>query len=99
MFLFLFQDKIKSLCYLTLGGSVAYQCIYYKKDFNGYYEKFLQPASQYLNPELAHKIGVSALKYGIFPPECKGDPNVLVSKTIKSSAVALNSTTLKHFII
>lgn len=58
---------------------MAYQCIYFKKDFNGYYDKVLQPASQFINPEWAHKIGVSALKYGLFPAECYEDPKVLVS--------------------
>lgn len=63
---------------MTLGGAVAYQYIYYKKDFNGYYENVLQPLSQYLNPEVAHKIGVAAIKYGFFPPEKLEDPLVLV---------------------
>ncbi|KAL0880131.1 hypothetical protein ABMA27_002612 [Loxostege sticticalis] len=75
--------KIKSLCYLTLGGSVAYQCIYFKKDFNGYYDKVLQPASQFIDPEWAHKIGVSALKYGLFPPESYEDPKVLNTKFLQ----------------
>ncbi|CAH0399791.1 unnamed protein product [Chilo suppressalis] len=72
--------KIKSLCYLTLGGSVAYQCIYFKKDFVGYYDKVLQPASQLINPEWAHKIGVAAIKFGLFPPEDFEDPNILETK-------------------
>ncbi|XP_026748793.1 dihydroorotate dehydrogenase (quinone), mitochondrial isoform X1 [Galleria mellonella] len=76
--------KIKSLCYLTLGGSVAYQFIYMKKDFNGYYGKFLQPASQYLNPELAHRVGVSAIKYGFFPSEKFTDPKVLDTNFLDS---------------
>ncbi|XP_063826721.1 dihydroorotate dehydrogenase (quinone), mitochondrial [Ostrinia nubilalis] len=75
--------KIKSLCYLTLGGSVAYQCIYFKKDFNGYYDKVLQPASQFIDPEWAHKIGVSALKYGLFPRESYEDPNILRTKFLQ----------------
>lgn len=70
-------QKLKSLCYLTLGGSVAYQYIYFKKDFKGYYEQYLQPASQYLSPESAHKLGVYALKYGVFPPDHREDPKVL----------------------
>lgn len=77
-FIYFLQKKIKSLCYLTLGGSLSYQLIYYKKDFNGYYDTFLRPISQYLDPEWAHKIGVSAMKYGIFPQESFQDPNVLV---------------------
>ncbi|XP_072932675.1 dihydroorotate dehydrogenase (quinone), mitochondrial [Epargyreus clarus] len=72
--------KIKSLCYLTLGGSLSYQFIYYKKDFNGYYENVLQPLSQRVDPELAHKIGVTAIKYGIFPYESSEDPKVLKTK-------------------
>ncbi|XP_075975457.1 dihydroorotate dehydrogenase 2 [Anticarsia gemmatalis] len=72
--------KIKSLCVLTLGGGVAYQYIYYKKDFNNYYENVLQPLSQLLSPELAHKLGVAAIKYGFFPPEKKDDPQVLKTK-------------------
>lgn len=72
--------KIKSLCSLTLGGVLAYQYIYYKKDFNGYYENILQPLSQYLNPEMAHIIGVAAIKHGIFPPEKQQDPKVLKTK-------------------
>ncbi|XP_047531250.1 dihydroorotate dehydrogenase (quinone), mitochondrial [Vanessa atalanta] len=75
--------KIKSLCYLTLGGSLSYQIIYFKKDFNGYYDSVLQPLSQRLNPEWAHKIGVSALKYGIFPTENFEDPKVLNTKFLK----------------
>ncbi|XP_045450016.1 dihydroorotate dehydrogenase (quinone), mitochondrial [Melitaea cinxia] len=75
--------KIKSLCYLTLGGSLSYQIIYYKKDFNGYYNNVLQPLSQHLNPEWAHKIGVSAIKYGLFPPEKFEDPKVLNTKFLK----------------
>lgn len=76
---FFFQKKIKSLCYLTLGGSLSYQFIYYKKDFNGYYDNVLQPLSQKLNPEWAHKLGVFAIKYGFFPSEDYKDPKVLVS--------------------
>ncbi|XP_064292176.1 dihydroorotate dehydrogenase (quinone), mitochondrial isoform X2 [Plodia interpunctella] len=72
--------KIKSLCYLTLGGSVAYQFTYMKKDFNGYYQTFLQPASQFLTPELAHKVGVTAVKCGFFPREQYDDPHVLTTK-------------------
>ncbi|CAF4801688.1 unnamed protein product [Pieris macdunnoughi] len=72
--------KLKSLCYLTLGGSMSYQFIYYKKDFEGYYTHILQPISQRLNPEWAHRLGVSALKYGLFPSENFQDPTVL--KTI-----------------
>ncbi|CAH2241735.1 dihydroorotate dehydrogenase (quinone), mitochondrial [Pararge aegeria] len=75
--------KIKSLFYLTLGGSLSYQLIYFKKDFNGYYDTFLRPLSQLLDPELAHKIGVSAIKYGIFPQESFQDPNVLKTKFLK----------------
>ncbi|CAH2084721.1 unnamed protein product [Euphydryas editha] len=75
--------KIKSLCYLTLGGSLSYQIIYYKKDFNGYYDNVLQPLSQRLDPEWAHKIGVSAIKYGIFPPENFEDPKVLNTKFLQ----------------
>ncbi|XP_038214018.1 dihydroorotate dehydrogenase (quinone), mitochondrial [Zerene cesonia] len=71
------MKKIKSLCYLTLGGAISYQVIYYKKDFRGYYENVLQPVSQLLNPEWAHNLGVSALKYGIFPSENFDDPAVL----------------------
>ncbi|XP_059057245.1 dihydroorotate dehydrogenase (quinone), mitochondrial [Achroia grisella] len=77
--------KIKSLCYLTLGGSIAYQLIYIKKDFNGYYGKVLEPASQYLNPELAHKFGVTAIKYGIFPTESFTDPKILNTKFLDSN--------------
>lgn len=72
--------KLKSLCYLTFGGAVAYQYIYFKKDFNGYYEKVLQPLSQQLNPEWAHKLGVAAIKYGIFPPQINEDPKILKTK-------------------
>ncbi|CAH2047128.1 unnamed protein product, partial [Iphiclides podalirius] len=72
--------KIKSLCYLTLGGSLSYQFIYFKKDFSGYYDNVLQPLSQRLSPEFAHKIGVSAIKYGLFPRESIDDPNVLTKK-------------------
>ncbi|CAK1585373.1 unnamed protein product [Parnassius mnemosyne] len=72
--------KIKSLCYLTLGGTLSYQLIYYNKDFSGYYNNVLQPLSQRLNPELAHKIGVSAIKYSLFPSECYDDPHVLKTK-------------------
>ncbi|KAG6448868.1 hypothetical protein O3G_MSEX005716 [Manduca sexta] len=75
--------KIKSLCYVTLGGSIVYQYIYFKKDFCGYYENVLQPLSHYLNPELAHKVGIAAIKYGIFPPEIKEDPIVLKTKFLK----------------
>lgn len=64
---------------MTLGGSVSYHLIYYKKDFGGYYKNVLHPLSQQLNPELAHKIGVSAIKYGFFPSEDYEDPKVLVS--------------------
>ncbi|VVC94074.1 unnamed protein product [Leptidea sinapis] len=76
--------KIKSLCLLTLGGTVAYQFIYYKKDFPGYYENILQPLSQHVNPEWAHKLGVTALKYGIFPPESFKDPSVLKTKFLNN---------------
>ncbi|KAI8421725.1 hypothetical protein MSG28_009700 [Choristoneura fumiferana] len=61
--------KLKSLCYLTLGGSVAYPVYLFEKDFNGYYDNVLQPISQNINPEWAHKIGVSAIKYGMFPTQ------------------------------
>ncbi|CAB3226860.1 unnamed protein product [Arctia plantaginis] len=74
--------KIKSFCAVTFGGVVAYQYIYYKKDFSGYYENVLQPLSQYLNPEVAHKIGVAAIKYGFFPPEKLKDPQVLKTKLL-----------------
>ncbi|XP_026733586.1 dihydroorotate dehydrogenase (quinone), mitochondrial [Trichoplusia ni] len=72
--------KLKSLCYVTFGGAAAYQIIYYKKDFNGYYTNILQPVSQYLNPEVAHKLGVAAIKYGIFPSEKAEDPSILKTK-------------------
>ncbi|CAG5028340.1 unnamed protein product [Parnassius apollo] len=36
--------------------------------------------SQRLSPELAHKVGVSAIKYGIFPSEYYDDPHVLKTK-------------------
>ncbi|CAG9562744.1 unnamed protein product [Danaus chrysippus] len=75
--------KIKSLCYLTLGGSLSYQFIYFKKDFNGYYDNVLKPLSQRLDPELAHKIGVSAIKYGLFPTENFEDPKILKTKLLK----------------
>ncbi|XP_053604830.1 dihydroorotate dehydrogenase (quinone), mitochondrial isoform X3 [Plodia interpunctella] len=51
-----------------------------KKDFNGYYQTFLQPASQFLTPELAHKVGVTAVKCGFFPREQYDDPHVLTTK-------------------
>ncbi|GBP83991.1 Dihydroorotate dehydrogenase [Eumeta japonica] len=38
------------------------------------------PLSQSLNPELAHKIGIYAIKYGIFPPEKYNDPASLETK-------------------
>ncbi|CAK1555328.1 unnamed protein product [Leptosia nina] len=76
--------KIKSLCYLTLGGTISYQFIYYKKDFEGYYKNVLQPISQRLNPEWSHKLGVSALKYGLFPSENFEDPTVLKTKFLNN---------------
>ncbi|XP_041980122.1 dihydroorotate dehydrogenase (quinone), mitochondrial [Aricia agestis] len=72
--------KIKSLCYLALGGSLSYQYIYYKKDFKGYYANILQPLSQLLNPEWAHNIGIFAIKNGIFPASNYNDPKVLRTK-------------------
>ncbi|XP_021197203.3 dihydroorotate dehydrogenase (quinone), mitochondrial [Helicoverpa armigera] len=72
--------KLKSLCSLTIGGSLAYQFIYYKKDFNGYYTNVLQPISQYISPEWAHNLGVAAIKYGLFPSEKTDDPQVLKTK-------------------
>ncbi|KPJ19839.1 Dihydroorotate dehydrogenase (quinone), mitochondrial [Papilio machaon] len=72
--------KLKSICYLTLGGSLSYQFIYFKKDFHGYYDNVLSPLSQWISPELAHKIGVLAIKYGIFPAENYDDPHVLKTK-------------------
>ncbi|KAI8421723.1 hypothetical protein MSG28_009698 [Choristoneura fumiferana] len=78
------MKKLKSLCYLTLGGSVAYQFIYLKKDFNGYYDNVLQPISQTINPEWAHKIGVSAIKYGMFPTQNFDDPKVLTTKLLNN---------------
>ncbi|KAM3965015.1 dihydroorotate dehydrogenase 2 [Aphomia sociella] len=77
--------KIKSLCYLTLGGSVAYHCIYIKKDFNGYYNKVLHPASQYLSPEWAHKVGIFAIKYGLFPEESYIDSKVLNTRFLDNN--------------
>lgn len=53
--------------------------MYYVKDFDGYYTNVLQPLSQYISPEWAHKLGVAAIKYGIFPPAKLKDPQVLVS--------------------
>lgn len=74
-------QKLKSLCYVTVGGAVAYQFIYFKKDFRGYYDQYIQPISQFLNPELAHKVGVAAIKYGLFPTEQTEDPKVLSQHT------------------
>ncbi|KAJ2951220.1 hypothetical protein O0L34_g5616 [Tuta absoluta] len=74
--------KLKSLCYVTLGGTIAYQIVYLKKDFKGYYENVLQPLSQRINPEWAHKLGVAAIKHGIFPPEDYEDPKVLNTKLL-----------------
>lgn len=73
-------NKLKSLCTVTLGGAVAYQLIYYTKDFNGYYVNILQPLIQYISPEMAHNLGVKAIKYGIFPSEKGDDPQILKTK-------------------
>lgn len=40
----------------------------------------MQPFSQYLSPEWAHRLGVAAFKYGLFPAQVKEDPKILVSK-------------------
>ncbi|XP_004924203.1 dihydroorotate dehydrogenase (quinone), mitochondrial isoform X2 [Bombyx mori] len=74
--------KIRSLCYVTIGGAIAYQYIYYKKDFNSYYENVLQPLSQYLSPEVAHRIGVAAIKHGLFPPDQNEDPKILKTRLL-----------------
>lgn len=76
---------------MTLGGSVSYHLIYYKKDFSGYYKNVLQPLSQQLNPEWAHIIGVSAIKYGFFPSEDYEDPKVLVSFKYFNSSIVNNN--------
>lgn len=88
-FLFL-QHKLKSLCYVTLGGAVAYQFIYYKKDFSGYYDQYIKPLSHILSPEWAHRVGVAAIKYGVFPPDHNKDPKVLV---------CTDCTHISHFIM
>lgn len=85
------QKKIKSLCYVTLGGSVVYQLVYIKKDFTGYYDQVLQPISLKINPEWAHKIGVSAIKYGFFPPQTYKDPEVLVRYSFFSQLNKINN--------
>lgn len=72
-----FMRKLKSLCYVTVGGTVAYQIVHLKKDFSSYYNTYLQPLSQTLSPEWAHKLGVSAIKYGLFPSENYEDPDLL----------------------
>lgn len=72
-----FMRKLKSLCYVTVGGTVAYQVVHLKKDFSSYYNTYLQPLSQTLSPEWAHKLGVSAIKYGLFPSENYEDPDLL----------------------
>lgn len=77
---------------------MSYQFIYYKKDFEGYYNHVLQPLSQCLNPEWAHKLGVSALKYGLFPSENYQDPTVLVCLKIISRIKLKNQLFLQLWI-
>lgn len=85
------------MCSVTLGGAVVYQYIYYKKDFKGYYDQYLKPFSQFLSPEWAHRAGVAAIKYGLFPPDNSEDPKVLVSTLPNLCMISLQETKSQLF--
>lgn len=50
----------------------------YKRE-EKFYENYLMPVVHRLPPEMAHNIGVQALKYNLFQKQINPDPELLVS--------------------
>lgn len=63
---------------ITSGVGVFASVSIYKRE-EKFFEKYLMPLVHRFPPEMAHKIGVQALKYNLFQKQVFPDPDRLVS--------------------
>lgn len=68
------KEKLKSLLKVTSTATMLYGgvCIYQSNE--NFYNKFVVPLAQFLDPEFAHNTAVKILKWGLLPKQNTEDP-------------------------
>ena len=71
------KTKLRTLIRITTSGAIFYAGICLYKGDEKFYNHVAMPLSRYLDPEWAHKIGITALKWRFMPKERVEDPTIL----------------------
>ncbi|CAL7938188.1 unnamed protein product [Xylocopa violacea] len=73
------KHKLKSLLKVTSAAAMMYGgiCIYQSNE--NFYNKFIVPCAQWLDPEVAHNTAVKILKWGLLPGQRTEDPASLTT--------------------
>ncbi|XP_017758104.1 PREDICTED: dihydroorotate dehydrogenase (quinone) [Eufriesea mexicana] len=71
------KQKLKSLLKVTSTATIFYSgfCIYQSNE--NFYNKFIIPLVQLVNPEIAHNAAIKILKWGLLPKQNTDDPSSL----------------------
>lgn len=71
------KAKLKSLVQVTTAATVLYGGYNIYRGDERFYNKYIIPVAQLLDPELAHNITVKILKWGLLPGQKTKDPSSL----------------------
>ncbi|XP_034179213.2 dihydroorotate dehydrogenase 2 [Osmia lignaria lignaria] len=71
------KAKLKSLVQVAAAATVLYGGYNIYRGDERFYNKYIIPVAQLLNPELAHNITVKILKWGLLPGQKTKDPSSL----------------------
>lgn len=68
------KQKLKSLIKVTSTATMLYGCICIYQNNENFYNKFIVPVAQIVDPEMAHNAAVKVLKWGLLPGQSVEDP-------------------------
>jgi dihydroorotate dehydrogenase len=77
-YVYLLQNKIKSLALVSGGGVGAFTAINIFNENEDFYDDFVMPLIHRLEPETSHNLAIFACKHGLFPKTRFKDPPNLV---------------------
>lgn len=69
---------MKSLCYVTLSGTVAFGIASIYKGNDKFYSNFVMPVMHKFDPETVHNLGIKINKYNLLAKSKYKDPEILV---------------------
>ena len=73
------KNQMKAMAVITVGGGLCFGGLNIRNGNEKFYRDFVMPITHNLDPEIAHRLAVYAMKYCLIKKQSTEDPKSLVN--------------------